>query len=57
MQLNPKGGKPKTKEAARNQRAALRRKTAPKKEKLDDGLRRFLKADPAVEETLARAGL
>lgn len=48
---------PKTKEAARNQRAALRRKSAPKTEKLDDGLMRFLKADAAVEETLRRAGL
>ncbi|MER8958683.1 hypothetical protein [Mesorhizobium sp. M0701] len=40
---NPKGGKAKTEKAARNQGSALRRITAPKKEKLDDGLRRFLK--------------
>lgn len=57
QQPNKKGGKPRTRKAARNQSAALRRVTAPKPESDDDGLRRFLGVDPAVDETMRRAGL
>lgn len=55
----PKGGWPSTPERATNQANALRRKKAKRAEpeRPDDGLRRFLKADPAVEETMRRAGL
>ncbi|WP_145967843.1 hypothetical protein [Mesorhizobium sp. M7A.F.Ca.ET.027.03.2.1] len=46
---------------ARPSRGAAKRRIAErqarKEEQPDDGLRRFLKADPAVEETMRRAGL
>jgi hypothetical protein len=53
----PKGGQPSTPKAVRNQANALRRLSAPKKARDDDGLRRFLRVDPAVEETMRKAGL
>ncbi|TIV53466.1 MAG: hypothetical protein E5V88_08875 [Mesorhizobium sp.] len=61
----PSGGQPQSPDAVRNQTNGLRRIKERKErqarkaqeEMPDDGLRRFLKADPAVEETMRRAGL
>lgn len=56
--LNPrKGGQPQSPKAVRNQSNALRRVKKPKAESDDTGLRRFLRVDPAIEETLCKAGL
>ena len=56
----PKGGWASTPRAATNQNNALRRlkkPKQPKEEEPDDGLRRFLGVDPAIDETMRRAGL
>ncbi|RRH89472.1 hypothetical protein EH240_34085 [Mesorhizobium tamadayense] len=61
----PSAGWASTPEAARNQANGLRRLKEKKErqarkaqeEQPEEGLRRFLKADPAVEETMQRAGL
>lgn len=55
----PAGGWASTPQAATNQNNALRRlkKKQPKPESDDDGLRRFLGINPAIVETMERAGL
>ncbi|MER9150800.1 hypothetical protein NKI30_19460 [Mesorhizobium opportunistum] len=56
----PSGGWASTPRAATNQNNALRRlqkKRQPKEEQPGDGLRRFLGLDPAIAETMERAGL